>query len=289
MKLVFLLFFLISHLPANESPEITLTPENWIGLGFFLALFPEHEKTQHYQDCYGDDKLFMALSRRSWQGQILAAVKWENEVLVLQSREQKNVYCRRNKQGIIPELVFFKDLLDASQLYKDKDIWTKIDFFYILDNQRRSKRYPLKKFTRLTVSDIEPAPVSNHHSVRIFCRSQETNMEGYFDIGLTGINRLPPLPKLTDYCFLENPSVTFQLNEQAWQAAQEGRVIKGMPAEIVQIILGSPLNSRIDRNEVLRLFYPAGRQGRIEYVFYRNKLFRINNYQDDEFPSSNLF
>lgn len=290
MRFLFLFFFIISALEAESPVRIIIEPENWVGLGFFMALYPEHEPPQHYRDCYSDDKLFMALPLRSWQGQILAATGWHNDnVLVLQSRDQKEIYCRMNHNGIIPELVFFKELLDADALYKNKNVWSKVDFFHIPDNQRRGKRYPLRKFEPLTVIGMEPAPVSEHNSVRIFCRVLRTSMEGYFDVSLTGINRIPPMKSLADNCFLENPQEIFQMSEAVWTAAQEGRIITDSPAEVVKILLGPPLTSREDRGEILRLFYPSTKRGRAEYIFFRKKLLRIIKSQDDEFPDSRLF
>jgi hypothetical protein len=290
MKTLFLFFFTISALYAKNPSQIIIEPENWIGLGFFMALYPELESPQHYRDCYSDDKLFMALPVRSWQGEILAATGWlDDKILVLQSREQKEIYCRMNNNGIIPELVFFKELLDAGTLYKNKKVWSKVDFFHIPDNQRQGKRYPLRKFEPLTVIDVEPAPVSEHNSVRIFCRVLRTSMEGYFDVSLTGINRIPPMKSFAEHCFLENPQEIFQMSEAVWKAAREKRIIIGTPAEVVKIILGPPLTSREDRGEILRLFYPSTKRGRSEYIFFRNKLLRVIRSQDDEFPESRLF
>jgi hypothetical protein len=284
MKYIILFLCISLASAASKTPflNLELSQEKWIGLGFYLAPYPVAKEPFYYNQCYSDPKLFGHLPYQPYKNTLLAAVKWEKELLMLKSPEGQQVYCKPDSNQIIPELVFYKDLVEAKKQYSNRTVWALVDRFKVFNANGNHTDYKLEKLAELQVTRIELAPVSNNKSIRIFVKNS-SSMEGFFDCSYTHVNQTRPWVNFHQYVMLENPVTKLGITREQLQMIRAGKVKPGMSMELVQMSLGKP-EKAIKNSQYSYLTYRSQSGRQTEYVFFKNKLIEIQKDSQDEFP-----
>lgn len=278
MRFLWTWLLCIPLVSAQSSLGLKLPRKQWVGLGFYLAPYPPGKTPLVYESCYSDPDLFLKLPYEKNQGSLLTGTGWKGRVFSLKGDGGLSAWCVADQKGLIPELVFYKDLLEAKRLYDSKMVWLKQDYFYSFGEGFRTRKYKAKKFQAVKVSGVELSPVSQHRSILIKLKD-EKGYPGFFEITMTGVNRLGPYRGLGEYCYLDHPRDYFQVKDHVWEKIEESRVILGMSAEEVALAIGDPFQDNFlspTRTMVYRL------EGKLyEFVFFKGRLDQVLPYSRD--------
>ena len=260
------------HLPKSE----------WIGLGFYLAPTSKKSNTTFYKDCFEDSNYFMQADSQKLNNILFTAVAWQkNGNLHLRSLTGKKLYCKVDKEGYFPELVFFQDLEETKKKFKDRIIWSRKHFFNSQDSKGNEVRYPLPRFSGLLVKDVLLAPVSQTVSIRLILET-ENGYPGHLDINYTAVNRKPPYDAMNRYFFTDHPRKIYSIDKNDWNLILNSKTRTGMTMQEVQLSIGKPVH-QYSRGIEIVLIYPD--QGNIDehYIFMDNRLIARRKPTGDDF------
>ncbi|GEM_PF-1249217 len=273
MITIFSLFFLwIPNLEGSSFLGLDLPENKWSGLGFYLAPYAKKQERLVYENCYTDPQLFLKLPYEINEGSLLTGMGWKGEKFVLKGPGNQRIWCRKNKERVIPELVFYKDLLEARKLYDGQKVWLRQDYFFTWGKGFRKERYPAKKFDQMEVIGVEIAPLSSNRSLLVKLRSTK-GFPGFFEINLTAVNRNPPYLGLEEFCYLKEPRELFKISSHIWKKIQAEQVLLGMRVEEVLLAIGDPMKDDGLSPTRTMVFQVEGEL--FEYVFYKGKLDQI--------------
>lgn len=278
MKILIFVVLGLSLLEAQSVLGLKLENDKWIGLGFYLAPLAPGSRAKVYDSCFSDKDLFLKLPYEKNRGILLTGLGWKDGVFALRGLNGLNVWCSVNAQGLIPELVFYKDLTEANKLYANRKVWLKRDYFYTWGENFKPRQYKAKKFDVLEVTSVELAYVSAQRSIRVNF-SNAKGLPGFFEIGMTAVNRSGPFEGLEEFCHLTHPSDEYQINAKTWMKIKDSKVIGGMSLEEVKLAIGEPLrDDGLWPTQTLLFRYENMLQ---QLVFYKGKLDQILPYAED--------
>ncbi len=280
MRLFCLLLFLHQGFSANFL-GMKLPKEKWVGLGFYLAPYPGTDPLS-YKHCTHEDRL-LQISYARYQNNLLTVVAWKDKSLLLQDDKQVRIVCEPLGSGIFPELVFYKDFLEAKRFYLGKTVYLKKKGAYSRDAESKTQNYPLAKFAPLKVFQIDLAPPSENTSIRVKLQTQ-TGFLVHFDIGYTGINRIPKPLGLEHFCYMDHPKKIYSLSDNDWLLVQSGQTRTGMTTDMVELAVGSPEN--IEERPPNKIYYYTEKNRPVQYHFYRERLVERVNRTLDELPGT---
>jgi hypothetical protein len=252
----------------------------YLGLGFYLAPYPPRRLPHNYRSCFLDPQAFLRLPYPKNSGSLLTAVAWQGGLLKLKNPGSQAIWCQPSTGDLIPELIFYKDLLEARKAYLGKTVWLKKTFFFTLNGRSNPIRYPLKPFTPLRVQSIELGPVSSHTSLRVHLHTAQ-GLPGYLDINFTGVNRTPPFRGLERVAYLQHPRRAFKVSSHDWKLVLKGKTRLGMKVDTVALALGEPLSQQVDEDYLSWIYNRTGE--RVEYIFFRGILDQVLTHHLDEF------
>lgn len=278
MKILVFLIIGATFLEAQSVLGLQLEREKWVGLGFYLAPHAPGKRAQVYNSCFADKDLFLKLAFEKNQGALLTGLGWKGHVFALRGSNGLGVWCLANSMGIIPELVFYKDYTEAQKLYKDRKVWLKKDYFYTRGEGSEPRKYKSRRFDVLEVISVELAPASSKRSIRVNLRNAK-GFPGFFDVAMTGVNRMGPFRGLEEFCFLKSPLDHYQIKAEVWDKIVQSQVSLGMTLQEVLLALGEPLSDDgLSPTQTLLFRYGNSLQ---QMVFYKGKLDQILPYSDD--------
>ena len=273
------LFILWNHTSeGSQFLGMKLPKSKWGGLGFYLAPYPKNQEPLVYENCYSDAQLFLKLPYEINEGSLMTGLGWKGGSFLLKGPGNLKVWCKPNKEGVIPELVFYKDLLEARKLYETQKVWLRQDYFFTWGKNFRKEQYPAKKFDRMKVIGVELASISSQRSILVKVRSSK-GFPGFFEINMTAVNRTPPYLGLEEFGYLKEPRELFKISSHIWKKIQAEEVLLGMKVDEVLLAIGDPMKD--DKLSPTRTMVFQVEGEHFEYVFYKGKLDQVLPYSVD--------
>jgi len=279
LQRISLWIFLVSFNFVYASDGIDLPVREWVGLGFYLAPYERDQEPLYYKNCFEDELKFMQVPYSANQSKIFTVMKVGRKAVQLKGISGKLITCHPDSEGHYPELIFYKDILDARSQFLGQRLYSKVKSMKTFRADGSWITVPIEKFEEVLVKKVELCPISEKSSVRIHLETLDQRA-GFVDVKVTNVNRKPGGSFLQDMFFLENPAEVLDLKQNDWLKIQKGKVGLGMSQEEVILSRGKPYR-RFTLEDQEILIYRKGLNS-YHHVFHKDKLIAIEHYLDDE-------
>ncbi|MBW7874944.1 MAG: hypothetical protein H3C47_03020 [Candidatus Cloacimonetes bacterium] len=275
-KIWFVFFVLVSpcySLPELELPRLWNRPETWLGLGFFLSPSQDFK----YQNCHLEAQHTFSLSESPNQLLIVHEVK--NQTLILKQENQRMVYCRPDSSGMFPELVFYKDLLDAKSHLMNKTVFSRSGEALIKNKSGVLVPQKIDRFKEFLIRDINLHPASSVYSLIAELFGTDRQIV-FIPFSVSGVNQSTPVASITNHLLLQSPIEKYSLVAEDWNNLRSGQVREGYSIELVELIRGKPMR-RVENSEHTTLIY-QNKASLLHHVFFKGRLLTVREEVSDE-------